>query len=306
MRVVLFASGGPLSLAALGALHEGAEVVGVVIPRERGAWTPRAMVRRIMLARARAPLLRTARLLDVPLVTSARGRDAELEEAVGALAPHLLVVASFPRLLSPSLLAVPRFGALGLHASRLPRHRGPVPLFWTYFQDDTEAGLTLFWLDAGEDTGAILAAGSVPLPRGLPIDDLYSMLAEKGAALLRHALPEIGAGTAPRVPQDESVATREPAPRPGRWRIDHESWDAERVWHVLSGLGGRHRLLVDENGRPVAHGRATRYRLEAHGRRPGSIEPVDGGWLVYCRDGVVEVAGLRRLARWRECLRSRP
>lgn len=302
MRVVLFTSGGPLALAALGTLRERAEVVGVVVPAERWGWSPRALVRGIVRTRSRARLLSLARWEVVRYRT---GDESDLETDLRRRAPDLYVVASFPRLLWPSLLSVPRLGAVGLHASRLPQHRGPAPLFWTYVHDDAEAGITLFWLDAGEDTGAIAAVDSEPLPRGIPIDDLYPALAKKAGALLGAMLDPIAAGTAPRGPQHEGTATREPTPRPGPAHIDYQTWGAERVWHVFSGLGDRHRLLWDENGRRLAHGRATAFRVEPHGHRPGRVEPADGGWRVYCRDGVVDVIKKRWWSRWSEALRPR-
>jgi methionyl-tRNA formyltransferase len=289
MRVVVFASGGPLSLAALRALRGETQVVAVVIPREPMGASPRAWVRSLARRRVRKPLVQAARQLGAPILWSVRGGEPDLEVALRTLAPDLLVVASFPRLLQPSLLAIARLGAVGLHTSLLPRHRGPVPLFWTYVLDDPEAGITLFWLDGGEDTGPLLASTSMPLPRGLPVDDLYPELAEKGAALFSTALPGIAAGTAPRVPQDARLATREAAPQE-RGHIDYATWNTERVWHVLSGLGHRHPLLEGADGRPIVHGRATGYRLQAHDRPAGSLEPTSSGWSVYCRDGVVDVA----------------
>jgi methionyl-tRNA formyltransferase len=297
MRVVVFASGGPLSLAALGAIRGRAQVVGVVVPREPRGRSPRAWVHTLVRHQARQPLVRAARRLGVSVVWARRSGEADLEVALRALAPDLLVVTSFPRLLRPSLLALPRLGAVGLHASCLPRHRGPVPLFWTYVHDDPEAGITLFWLDAGEDTGPLISTASMPLARGLPVGGIYSALAEAGGTLLNKALVEIAAGTAPRVPQDGRLATREPSPRAPPWRIDYETWNAERVWHVLSGLGERHSFLVDPNGQGIAHGRATGFRVQTHGRPPGSFERAGGGFRLYCRDGVVEVD---RGSRWRE------
>lgn len=289
MRVVLFAGGGPLSLAALSALRDKAEIVAVVVPREPIGSSSRAWLRTLARRWARRPLVRAARRLPAPIVWSGRGGEADLEVAVRAREPDLFVVASFPRLLPPSLLAVPRLGSIGLHASLLPRHRGPMPLFWTYVQDDREAGISLFWLEGGEDSGPVLASMSMTLPRGLPVDELYPVLAEKGGTLLSDALPEIEAGTAERWAQDPEQATREPSPSSSGC-IDFEAWSAERVWHVLSGLGARHSFLVDDDGRPLSHGRASGFRLESHGRRVGSVVQLPGGWRLYCRDGVVDVA----------------
>jgi methionyl-tRNA formyltransferase len=177
-------------------------------------------------------------------------------------------------------------------------------LFWTYFHDDRDCGVTVHWLDDGPDTGDIVLQESIPLPRGEPATRLYREMARRGAALLVRAVEAIERGTAPRIQQDDASMTSDPSPAGGLWRPEVMAWDAERLWHFLRGLGGLHgELLTDTRGRPVAHGPALRFSLEVHYRRPGTLERRAGGWRVYCRDGVVDTAGptlwttLRRVAR---------
>ena len=121
-----------------------------------------------------------------------------------------------------------------------PRHGQPAhvgaaapswsrPLFWTYFDDDAQAGVTIHWLDAGMDSGPILAQESIPLARGRARRELLQDLTARGVRLLAAAVHAIAAGTAPRVVQDEARATHEPLPRRGRWTIDFASWPAEPV-----------------------------------------------------------------------------
>jgi methionyl-tRNA formyltransferase len=256
--------------------------VGVVTPGGPALRGIRSAKRRFARWRAAGPLRRLAEQLGVRVVPASRGLGGQLAH----LAPDLLCVASFPRLLPPALLAAARHGAIGLHPSLLPRHRGPDPLFWTYLHYDEQAGITLHWLDAGEDTGDILYQEAVPLARGRPVAELYADLARRGAGLLERALEAIPAGRAPRHPQDAARATREPRPDPGA--VGWESWSAERIGHVLGGLG-RAQPLLRVAGRPlrVAGARLSSLALE---RRPaGTIEPHAGGYRVHCRDGVVEV-----------------
>jgi methionyl-tRNA formyltransferase len=287
IRLVLYGSGSPISVAALEALAP--HVVGVVVPgggRVRGA---RSALRAFSRRRALRGLVRAARRMGVPVLSARPGPDPALEAALRRLEPDLVCVATFPYLLTAVALAIPRRGALGLHPSLLPRHRGPAPLFWTYFGDDAEAGVTVFWLDEGEDKGDIVLQEAIPLARGRSGADLYTEVARCGAVLLARAVAGVEAGTAPRAPQDPSRATREPAPEAGTWRIDFESWGAERVWHFLRGVRGRGPLLRDARGRPAAHGAVRGYRLEPPAGTPGEMERVAGGWRLRCRDGVVEL-----------------
>jgi len=289
MRVVLFGSGSPASVAALEALAPRADVVAVVVPGERRIRSARSAVLALSRGRARRGLIRAAQRLRVPVLRARPGPD--LEAALRRLEPDLACVASFPYLLKASTLEIPRRGALGVHPSLLPRHRGPEPLFWTYFHDDAEAGVTVFWLDAGEDTGDIVFQEAIALPRGRPGADLYGDVARRGAALLARAVAAVEAGTAPRIAQDPAGTTREPAPDAGAWRIDFKAWGAERAWHFLRGVQGRGALLPDANGRLVPHGPVRAFFLEPQAGEPGTIERVAGGWRLRCRDGYVELAG---------------
>lgn len=305
MRIVLFGSGSPLSTVVLDAVAKRFAVAAVVVP-EIGRGTLRARARALVGASVTHPLVRAARRLGIPTVPMAPGdhEQAKVAARLARLRLDLICVASFPVLLRAPLLGVPRLGAVGVHPSLLPRHRGGWPLFWTYFHDDRDCGVTVHWLDARADTGDMVLQEAIPLPRGEPIALLYGEIARRGAALLVRAVEVIENGTAPRIPQDDALATTDPNPARGSWRGDVMAWDSERLWHFLRGLGDRHgELLTDADGRAVAHGRVLHFSLEAHDRQAGTLESLDGGWRVYCRDGVVDTAGpslrttLRRVAR---------
>jgi methionyl-tRNA formyltransferase len=289
MRVVLFGSGSPASLAALEALATAATVVAVVVPGGGPVRGPRSAVRALARRRANRGLVRAADERGIPVLRHRSGRDAGLAADLRRLGPDLGCVATYPWLLDAAMLAAFPRGTLGVHPSLLPRHRGPAPLFWTYFHDDALAGVTVHWLTVGEDEGDIVLQESVPLARGRFGPDLYAEIARRGAALLARAVAQVEAGTAARTAQDPSLATREPAPERTEWSIDFATWGAERVWHFLRGVGGSHPALRDARGRLVLHGPARGYRPEPHAARAGSIDRVPGGWRLACRDGFVDL-----------------
>lgn len=294
LRIVLFGSGSPLSLEVFDALASR-DILAVVVPGSPRLRGPRSLLRRLERRLATRSLAQRATLRDVPLLVHSPGRDARLVAQLVALAPDLICVATFPWLLPPAILIQARLGAVGLHPSLLPRHRGPDPLFWTYVQDDREAGVTLHFLDEGEDTGDVLAQKGIPLARGRPVAELYAELAELGAELLAGRLESLARGVAPRAAQDPRAATREPVP-PAQWPVALEEWGSERVWHTLRGLGATGRLVAPRE-RPVRLGPAHAFRIESHGRPAGMLEPARSGWRIYCRDGVVEASAAPR-RRW--------
>jgi methionyl-tRNA formyltransferase len=304
VRLIVLGSGSPLSTAALASLAERFTVSAVVAPAVRRGATLRARVWHLVGPAPARPLIHAARCAKIPVLRTGAADQADLAARLAPLSPDLICVASFPFLLRAPLLRLPRLGVVGIHPALLPRHRGGWPLFWTYVHDDPEAGVTVQWLDAGADTGDIIVQEPIPLPRGEPVTRLYGAITRRGVRLLVQAIEAIERGTAPRMVQDETRATRDPNPADGSWRRALPDWGAERLWHVLRGLGDLHgELLTGADGRPVAHGPALRFSLESHRKMPGTLERLGRGWRVYCRDGVVDTAAptlraiLRRIAR---------
>lgn len=227
------------------------------------------------------PLARSARSTTVPV----HRFDAALPATLRSLAPDLLCVATFPHRITALHLAAARLGGLNIHTSLLPRHRGPDPLFWTYFHDDALAGVTIHVIVDEMDAGDIVAQAAIPLRRGRPVTDLYAELAELAAETLVNAVDLLASGNARPEHQEPGAVTIDPRPLPGTFGIDFETWDSERLWHFLSGIAGRRSDLL-----PVAHGPVIAYAADPHGRPPGTIERQPGRLRVFCRDGWVDVA----------------
>jgi methionyl-tRNA formyltransferase len=271
LRVVLFGSGSPASILAAQALSD--RLAGVVVPSG-----PRR-------ARAAAPLERSARELGVPVLRHPpRGAD-DLAVRLRVLAPDLLVVATYPCLLAPSLLGLAGPGVLGLHPSLLPRHRGPEALLWTYLAGDAQAGVSVFWLEEAADAGPVCLQEAVPLPRGRRLADLYGELAQRGARLLRQAVGDVEEGRAARLPQDPAQATQAPPTR-GAVRLDAAGWSVEHAWHVLRGACEGRAVELGTGGARLVVAEVGDY-TRAPGGPPGTIERTPSERRLWCADGYV-------------------
>lgn len=123
-------------------------------------------------------------------------------ETVRALAPDLLVVVGWTRLLGPELLSVPAHGCVGFHASLLPRHRGRAPVNWAILRGEARTGNTMLFLDPGVDTGDIIDQRPVAIGADDTCGTVYERVAAAGAAMLAEHLPALLDGTAPRRPQN--------------------------------------------------------------------------------------------------------
>jgi methionyl-tRNA formyltransferase len=134
-------------------------------------------------------------------------RDAEPLDAIRALRPEAIVAVAYGQILRRELLDIPPRGVLNVHPSLLPRHRGASPIAGAILAGDDETGVSIMLMDAGMDTGPMLAERRVPIS---PLDTtgtLTASLAELGAILLAETLPRWLAGEIEPQPQDESRAT---------------------------------------------------------------------------------------------------
>ena len=203
MRVVYLGSGdiGLPSLEWLLAAPE-VQVVGVVTqpdrPSGRGLQVKPSAIKETALRHGLVPL------------QPAKIRAAEALAQVAALEPDLFVVMAYGQILPQQVLDVPRLGAINLHASLLPRHRGAAPVHAAVLAGDSASGITVMWMDAGLDTGDILLSKECELRSDETAGSLHDRLAEIAPVALAEAVRLIGNDAAPRVPQEESKATYAP------------------------------------------------------------------------------------------------
>ena len=132
-------------------------------------------------------------------------------------------MAAFGAILPPEVLSLPKFACLNVHPSLLPRHRGPSPVANTLLYGDEITGVTIMLMDAGLDTGPILAQEKVGISFMDSTGSLSSKLAEVGASLLLETLPKWPGGELRQQAQDETQAT---------YSKLITSKDAEIDWHL--------------------------------------------------------------------------
>ncbi len=156
---------------------------------------------------------RRALELGLPVATpdKVRGKSARpFIDEVEALQPDFVVVAAYGKILSTRLLRLPRFGAVNVHASILPRWRGAAPIQHTILAGDDETGVSIMRMEAGLDTGAVYAVTTTAIADHDTGGSLFERLAQLGAQALIEALPKIAVGALQAVPQDDSRATLAP------------------------------------------------------------------------------------------------
>jgi len=126
--------------------------------------------------------------LGLPVYQPDRIRDAASVEHLGSRAPDLLVVVAYGQILPGSVLAIPRLGAINVHASLLPKHRGAAPVARAILAGDSETGVTIMKMDEQLDHGPILGVRATQIDEREDAAELAARLAEMGAELLVETL----------------------------------------------------------------------------------------------------------------------
>lgn len=156
------------------------------------------------------PVKVAATELGIPVYQPVKLRDGSALDLICHLEPELIVVAAYGRILPPDILAYPAKGCINVHSSLLPKYRGAAPINWAILNGETETGVTIMHMADELDAGDVIAQRVTPIGENETAEELFLRLAEMGAALLTEVLPQLAQGTAPRTPQDASLATYAP------------------------------------------------------------------------------------------------
>lgn len=154
-----------------------------------------------------SPVKEIAIAQGIPLAQPETLKAPGVMAQLSSFNPEVIVVAAFGHILPPEILDLPKFGCLNIHPSLLPRHRGPSPVAAALLHGDEVTGVTIMLMDAGLDTGPILAQRKVSISPEDTTGSLAEKLAEVAAQLLMETLPLWFRGEIKPQPQDESQAT---------------------------------------------------------------------------------------------------
>ena len=153
-----------------------------------------------------------------------KAKEEAFQQALRDLQPDVMVVVAYGQILPTSVLSIPKYGAVNVHASLLPKYRGAAPIAWAILKGEKVTGVTTMLLDEGMDTGDILLQKEVPVGDGETCETLHDRLASLGAQLLLETLEKIKAGSIQPLLQDHSKATYAP---PLKKEDGHIDWKKE-------------------------------------------------------------------------------
>jgi len=177
--------------------------------------------------------------MHLPVFQPERIRTEEAQARIREVGADLMVVVAYGQILPASLIDGPRLGTVNVHASLLPRHRGPAPIEWAILRGDSETGVTIMQMDIGVDTGPILAQERVPMASEEIAPRLEGRLANVGGRLLVRTLDDLVEGRVQPVPQPAVGVTYAPRLRSEDGKLDPTTMTAEDIDRKVRALVGR-------------------------------------------------------------------
>jgi methionyl-tRNA formyltransferase len=299
----------PFAVPVLSALFASRHEIAAVATRPD---RPRGRGRSV----ERSPLVELARARDIRVLQPGSARDPAFVTELCALAPDVVLVASYGEILKRDVLELAPHGALNVHASLLPRHRGASPIQAAILSGDTETGVTIQRMVLKLDEGDVLLALSTPIGEHENAGDLLERLAHLGGEAAVRALDAIAAGSARFTPQDPSRATYAKKIEKHDGVVDWTK-DAASIVRLVRAMtpwpgahtqdaSGRELVLLDvratsANERAAvspdrANEASATLAATANGdaaMSPGTLVVVDGAPFVAAGRGLVEIRALK-------------
>jgi methionyl-tRNA formyltransferase len=246
---------------------------------------------------AAPPIKELALQHDIPVYQPLKLRQPEAVAELEVLAPDLIVVVAYGQILPKSVLDIPRYGCINVHASLLPRYRGAAPINKAIIDGETETGITTMYMDIGLDTGDMLVKKTLSIGPQETAGELHDRLAVLGRETMEETLQQLCAGTLQRQVQDNDQSTYAAMMKKEDGRIN---WNrpAVEVHNQIRGLDPWPGAYTSLNGELL---KLTRTSPEiTTGDKPGSIISADNnGVRIACGTGSLLVKELQLAGRKR-------
>jgi methionyl-tRNA formyltransferase len=265
-------------------IGEGFDVVGVVTQPDKAVGRSRSVLEP-------PPIKRIALEESIPVLQPDRPRGPVFEDDLRALEPDISVVVAYGHILPTSVIDLPKFGTINIHASLLPVLRGASPIQSAIREGHEETGITIMRMVKALDAGASILQTRTPIPDDETYGELEQRLSEMGAMALIEALALIEIGKAVETPQDDALSTYAPKIDRAMTKVD---WtvSAEVVSRTIRAFDPRPGAFATAAGGEVKLFGARSVGAE-HDRPAGEVLAIDGaGITVACASGAVQIASV--------------
>lgn len=215
------------SVATLEELHRaGHEIVGVFAQPDKPVGR-----KRILTA---PPVKECAEKRGIKVYQPATLRDGEALEILKSLAPEIIVVVAYGKILPKEILKLPKYGCVNGHASLLPKYRGASPIQWCIVCGEKQTGVTVMQMDEGMDTGDIISQAVVDIGEQETAEQLFDRLSTVSAKLMAETLVSIENGTAVRTKQPDNGVSYAPILKKEMAELDFNK-NATELYNAVRG-----------------------------------------------------------------------
>lgn len=237
-----------------------------------------------------SPVKETALKYGIPVFQPEKLRNPEAVAEIEKAKPDMIVVAAFGQILPKSVLSLPKYGCINVHASLLPAYRGAAPIQWSILDGQKETGVTIMYMNEGLDTGDILLQKAIPIAADETGGSLHDKLSDLGAEALCEALPKIIDGSLKAVPQGEMTTpyAKQLSKEIGKLDFTRPAEELERYVRGLNPWPGTYTFL---SGKLLKIWKADVTELPADAGEPGTITDITAEAFTF----VTAEGGLRIL-----------
>lgn len=227
---------------------------------------------------------------NIPVYQPQKLRDPVAVEELRALAPDLIVVVAYGQILPQSVLDIPQYGCINVHASLLPKYRGAAPLNKVIVDGETETGVTTMLMDIGLDTGDMLIKRTLAIGPDETAGQLHDRMAPLGREAMEETLRQLCAGTLQPEKQDDAETCYASMMKKEDGLIDW-SLPAGQIHNLVRGLDPWPAAYTSLGGETL---KISKTRVETGSGEAGSIVSADEhGVRVACGEGVLEIGELQ-------------
>ncbi|MFR4163276.1 MAG: methionyl-tRNA formyltransferase [Paraclostridium sordellii] len=208
-------------------IDEGHEVLAVVTQPDK----PKGRGKKL----AMPPVKELALKYNIDVYQPVKAREESFVEKLKEINPELIVVVAFGQILPKSILDIPKFGCVNVHASLLPKYRGAAPLNWVIINGEEKTGVTTMYMDVGLDTGDMILKSEIPLDDEITAGELHDKMMVQGAEVLKDTIDLISKGKAPREKQNDEETCYSPIMDKSLGNIDW-SKSATDIHNLIRGV----------------------------------------------------------------------
>lgn len=238
------------------------------------------------------PVKITANNHNLPVYQPVKVRDPEYVDMIKNLNPDVIVVVAFGQILPKTILEVPKYGCINVHASLLPKYRGAAPIQWSIIDGEKVTGVTTMRMDEGLDTGDMILKTEVSIEPEETAGTLHDKLSIEGALLCVKTLKEIEEGTVKYIKQDNSKSNYVKTLEKSLGNID---WNQEAVSieRLIRGLNPWPSAYTSYQGKMLKIWSASVLNRETEGKPGEVLEFTKDEIRVKTKKGILRIKELQ-------------